>query len=293
MPRKPTPSILADQPDSSADDDVLLSSLEAGSPAPDVPATPAVETVETPAPTQPEVKAPARPRSKKASPEAAAEAPAPEPAVEPVPAVEAVVEPVETEPVEPEVLIEEIPAESGEAGGISVSIKLPEALTTAMENMPAPVSSTLRIAVLASLGLASYAIETSVFVITKLVERGELTQKEGLKLMGEMSKRVKLPIPGLGGKKAEAEMAVEQEAPAESEEPTPDPAPDSAGDALVTAELGVGELSETDDAPAEEEKDESGNGDDHSQIQTNVLALHVFNLGSPITITSPKMKKKK
>jgi hypothetical protein len=279
MARKPTPSILAEEPTPVSDEDVLLT------PPPD--AAPVAEEL----PAQPEVKKPSRPRPAKKP------APAVEPEAVTEEAVEAVVEAVEqvaeavVEAVQDEPVIEEIPLEGEGAEEAVITFKLPESVTAAMKNMPPPVSSTMRVALLASLGLASYAIETSVFVITKLVERGELTQKEGLKIVGDMSKRLRIPLPGMGGKKPEAEAVPEAELEGNPENPG-EPAVESASADLAVAEPVVGELIETGEEPAEEDKEETGVRSDHDQVQTNVLALHVFNLGSPITISAPKLKKK-
>ena len=60
-----------------------------------------------------------------------------------------------------------------------------------------PLFKPMRSILLAGLGLASYAIEESIFVIGKLVERGELTQKEGAKLVAEMSKKAKMQLPSM------------------------------------------------------------------------------------------------
>jgi polyhydroxyalkanoate synthesis regulator phasin len=149
-----------------------------------------------------------------------------------------------------------------------------------------PLFKPMRSILLAGLGLASYAIEESMFVIGKLVERGELTQKEGAKLVAEMSKKAKMQLPsmpslpGMPGRKhkeaAEAEEALDDVADEEA-------VAENAEDVRVET-VDVPEMEEAEDqAPEEEEEEVDG-------MKNNVfITLNLFSGGS--TIRLPRVKK--
>lgn len=52
----------------------------------------------------------------------------------------------------------------------------------------------VRKVVCAWLGLVSYTIEESIFIIHKLIERGEVTQKEGLAAINDITRQNKIPM---------------------------------------------------------------------------------------------------
>ncbi len=149
-----------------------------------------------------------------------------------------------------------------------------------------PLFKPMRSILLAGLGLASYAIEESIFVIGKLVERGELTQKEGAKLVAEMSKKAKMQLPSMpsipGRRRKEA-------AAAEAEEALDDVADEEAvaenAEDVRVETVDVPEMEEAADEAPEEEEDEEVDG-----LKNNVfITLNLFSGGS--TFRLPRIKK--
>lgn len=154
-----------------------------------------------------------------------------------------------------------------------------------------PLFKPMRSILLAGLGLASYAIEESMFVIGKLVERGELTQKEGAKLVAEMSKKAKMQLPSMPGLPSIPGM------PGRKHKDAPEAEAEEAADALADEEalvenaeaervetVDVPEMEEAgDEAPEEEEEDVDG-------LKNNVfITLNLFSNGT--TIRLPRAKK--
>ena len=272
MARKPTPSILGENTSPEPVEDILaMPDAEAVLEAIEAPQAPVEPTVETSKP-----KSPAR---KRVTAEVKIEATLPAEVTE---VKEAVVE-ATTEALESgaeslqqtaEAIAEELTGQPEEAGKEEAVIHLPE-------NLPAPVLRSLRVFMLASLGLASYAIEESIYIVQKLVERGELTQKEGIKAINALSKHamIQMKLPSLrrhhkseevdseGELKGEPEAVVVEEAPLEVETPE--------------AEL-ILEEEVTEDEPEEEKK---------RNITNNIFTLNFLSFGSPVMIDPNKKKK--
>lgn len=186
MPRKPTPAILETPSESLAADDLLG------------------ELVEAPKPKR-------KPRSKPAAAiEAAVEAVA-EPAAEAMEAIPAAVEQfVEALPnaVEQAAVaasqavdeaaqaapprIEEVfipPREEAEKPEKVIAIRLPEKVAKPMHTL-----------FLAYLGAASYLVEEAKVIGQKLVERGEITEKEALQALEKLELDKKFKLPQMGKK---------------------------------------------------------------------------------------------
>jgi polyhydroxyalkanoate synthesis regulator phasin len=225
MPRKPTPSILE---------------------------TPAIE--ETPAAVEVEIPVP--------EPVVAAVESAEEVAAEVGEKVEAAGEKVEEVPAAVEQLFEEVtvetPVSAEEAPAEEdtvIAFKLP---------IPSPLYKPLHTMLLASLGVASYAVEESKFVITKLVERGELTEKEGMKLLTVVAKRVK--------RKPKADQAEEVPAPEDEVK-------------VETVDATQPEA----ETPAEPEIVEVEDEDDPNARPRNIYTVNIFSPGSNV-FTTPRKK---
>lgn len=149
-----------------------------------------------------------------------------------------------------------------------------------------PLYKPMRSLLLAGLGLASYAVEESVFVIGKLVERGELTQKEGAHLVAEMSQKARQKLPHLPGlpmrrhKAAEAGEAVEETGEEAGE------AVEETIEAVRAEDVEAVEAAE----PAAEIGEEMEEEEEVEGLKNNVfITLNLFSGGS--TIRLPRVKK--
>lgn len=133
--------------------------------------------------------------------------------------------------------------------------------------IPSPLYKPLHTMLLASLGVVSYAVEESKFVVQKLVERGELTEKEGMKLLNEVAKRAR--------RKPKAEDSAEN---IEAE-----------ADQAVKTEIVeiVSEEAEELDEPEEEEE-----GDASKVRPKNVFTINLFSPGSTVNLNPAKKPKK-
>lgn len=162
-----------------------------------------------------------------------------------------------------EAVAEVFPEEEGEAPAeqeITIGFKLP---------IPSPLYKPLHTMVLASLGVVSYAVEESKIVIHKLVERGEITEKEGVKLLNEVAKRAK--------RKPKAETTEEAVEPAAEGEQAVK---------VETVEVVVEEAA----APVEEEEEID---EEASKIRPkNVFNVNLFSPGSTVNIVPAKKPKK-
>ena len=164
---------------------------------------------------------------------------------------------------------------------------------TAPVPVPSPLYKPMRTILLASLGAVSYAIEEAQFVIRKLVERGELTQKEGTKLMGMMTKHLKNPpkpgeVPGEGEEAGSPETRVSllrrlpiirrmgKAAEAESVE--------------ATGKVEAGEPAEAEESkPGEEAEEEE---EKSKFLPKNIVTFNILSFGSPVMIEPSKKPKK-
>jgi polyhydroxyalkanoate synthesis regulator phasin len=227
MPRKPTPSILNDEPASSPVEEILPPPVEVQPPS----------EVQPPTEEPPPVAAKPVKAAKKSTAKTAAAVPA---------AVEAVQE-----------AIPELPAEAAEPPAEpkqKILIAFPR--------------HALRTGLLASLGVASYAVEETKTIIHKLVERGELTEKQGKKLLDELSKRRPVLLRRLRVRRRVTETAPDAEA--------------EAPEKLDSLE----ELSKVADPAAEVgEEEEEGKPPHH------VYTVNLFSPGSNVNIIPPKKAK--
>jgi polyhydroxyalkanoate synthesis regulator phasin len=152
-----------------------------------------------------------------------------------------------------------------------------------------PAFRLARTLVLASLGMLSYALE----IVHKLVERGELTEQEGMKLVGELSKNAqsRLPVDMPARflervpfrRKKKAAEAVEDEAEIPEELMT---VPEAAMEAEVEPAEAPGNEEGAEEEPEKEKRS-------NVQTNTNILTLHFLSIGSPVIVEPDKPKKPK
>jgi polyhydroxyalkanoate synthesis regulator phasin len=272
MARKPTPSILGEDTSSEPVEDILaMPEAETILETNEAPQAPVELPAETPKP-----KSPAR---KHVTAEVKIEATLPADIAEVKEAVvEATTEALESgaENLEQtaEAIAEELTGQPEEATKQEAIIHLPA-------NLPAPVLKSLRVFMLASLGAASYAIEESIFIVQKLVERGELTQKEGIKAINELSQHAKIQIklPSLRRHKKSDEPEIEGE-------------PESESETVVAEELPLeGETPEAELVLQDEISEDEPEEDKKKNITNNIFTLNFLSFGSPVVIDPQKKKK--
>ena len=295
MPRKPTPSILEDAMNASGDEetqaDETLGEISVPAPKPkttkkrstraktspkkdeeikmDTLEEPVEQTVEATLEVEPEdvlVESPVSVEELESIPEVQAEV---EEAVE-----EAEAEAELEEAVEAEAELEEVAEAEAELEEAAEADTEAQAPPSASSQMYKP----MRVLMLAGLGLVSYSIE----IVGKLVERGELTQKEGMKLMGELSKNAKFPLPaGLLHRGTPAQPIAGDE-PQESSETA----------AESTEEGDAAEASLEDQEIPEGEDGNNGEEEKKKQITTNnIFTINFLSFGSPVMVDPNKKKK--
>lgn len=179
--------------------------------------------------------------------------------------------------------VEEAEAEAELEGDAEAEAVLEEASEADAETeAPPPATSQMykpmRVLMLAGLGLVSYSIE----IVGKLVERGELTQKEGMKLMGELSKNARFPLPvGLLHRGTPAQPAAGNEAQESG---------DTAAD--FTEEGTAAEASLEDQESPDGEDESNGEEEKKKQITTNnIFTINFLSFGSPVMVDPNKKKK--
>lgn len=145
---------------------------------------------------------------------------------------------------------------------------------------PSPLYKPMRLLVLASLGVVSYAIEEGIYIINKLVERGELTQKEGMKLISEMTSKSKLPIPSMLMKRVRPVTAEEKKG-----EPVAEPTSGGEANLEISADNPTSE-------PEQTAVEDEWEGKAPKVVNTNVVTLNVLSFGSPVEI-DPRLKRDK
>ncbi len=239
MPRKPTPAILNTPNESPTADDLLG------------------ELVEAPKPKR-------KPRSKPAAAIKAVVEPASE-AVEAIPA--AVEQLVEALPgaVEPAA---EAASQAVEEVAQAAPLRIEEVFIPPSEETGEPerviaikLPKPMRTLFLAYLGAASYLVEEAKLIGQKLVERGEITEKEAIQALDKLELDKKFKLPQMG--KKEPKGAGEPGGGAEKPEKEPKP----------------------EDEETPEEGNEKGRGPAN---KTTVFSLSLFSGDSPIHIDRNK-----
>jgi len=203
--------------------------------------------------------------------------------VEATPEVEVV---VEQTPSSTEVQEETPPAPATEEAAEPEEGAEPE--MTAPVPVSRPLRKPMRTLILASLGAISYAVEEAEFIIRKLVERGELTQKEGMKMMGKMTRRSRAPSkPG--------------EAAGEGKEAEPAPTETKSGMLRrhLMRRMGKAQKAGTAEATGEAEPDELASAEEANPEEEeidfkprDIVTVNILSFGSPVMIEPGKKPKK-